>query len=164
MLNETEATIKRQYTTCVCGSVVSNSLPPHGLQPARLPCPRNSPGKNTGVGCHSLLQGIFPTQGMILQCRQILYRVSHQRSLVSTHTFAIFPSSQTRKLRVIIVFSLMYQFWNVPWLQFFPIHSWTKNHPDPALIPRFLLRTPRFHLPPTLNSETGLILTKQHIY
>ena len=30
--------------------------------PAGLLCPRDSPGKNTGVGCHSLLQGIFPTQ------------------------------------------------------------------------------------------------------
>ena len=34
-----------------------------GLQPARLPCPWDSPGKNTGVGCHALLQGIFLTQG-----------------------------------------------------------------------------------------------------
>ena len=31
------------------------------LLPARLLCPRNSPGKNTGVGCHFLFQGIFPT-------------------------------------------------------------------------------------------------------
>ena len=37
-------------------------LPP-GLYPAKLLCPWNSPGKNTGLGCHSLLQGIFPTQG-----------------------------------------------------------------------------------------------------
>ena len=44
-------------------SVVSDSWQPHGLWPARLLCPWNSPGKNTGVGCHSLLQGIFPTQG-----------------------------------------------------------------------------------------------------
>ena len=29
----------------------------------RLPCPGDSPGKNTGAGCHFLLQGIFPTQG-----------------------------------------------------------------------------------------------------
>ena len=36
---------------------------PQGLQPDRLFCPRNSPGKNTEVGSHSLLQGIFPTQG-----------------------------------------------------------------------------------------------------
>ena len=38
------------------------SLQPHGLQPTRLLCPWDFPGKNTGVGCHSLLQGIFLTQ------------------------------------------------------------------------------------------------------
>ena len=55
---------------CVCvharqvPSVVSNSWQPHGLQPTRLLCPGHSPGKNIGVGCHFLLQGIFPTQGL----------------------------------------------------------------------------------------------------
>ena len=44
-------------------SVMSDSLWPHGLEPARLLCPWDSPGKETGVGCHALLQGIFPTQG-----------------------------------------------------------------------------------------------------
>ena len=44
-------------------SVVSNSLWLHGLKPTRLLCPWDSPGKNTGVGYHPLLQGIFPTQG-----------------------------------------------------------------------------------------------------
>ena len=40
---------------------------PGGLQkPARLLCPWDSPGKNTGVDCHALLQGIFPTQGLNL--------------------------------------------------------------------------------------------------
>ena len=41
----------------------------------------DSPGKNTGVGCHSFLQGIFPTQGLnpgLLHCRQILYHQSHE--------------------------------------------------------------------------------------
>ena len=37
-------------------SVVSDSVRPHRQQPNRLPCPRDSPGKNTGVGCHFLLQ------------------------------------------------------------------------------------------------------------
>ena len=37
---------------------------PHGLKPTRLLCPWHSPGKNTGVGCHSLLQGIFLIQGL----------------------------------------------------------------------------------------------------
>ena len=39
------------------------TLQPHGLQPSRLLCPWGSPGKNTGVGCHALLQGISLTQG-----------------------------------------------------------------------------------------------------
>ena len=44
--------------------VAFDSLQPHGLQPARLLCLWASPGKNTGVGCHALLQGIFPTKGL----------------------------------------------------------------------------------------------------
>ena len=43
--------------------VMSDSLPPHELQPIRLLYPWNSPGKNTTVGCYSLLQGIFLIQG-----------------------------------------------------------------------------------------------------
>ena len=45
--------------------------------------PWNSPGKNTGMGCHALLQGIFPTQGSnpgLPHCRWILYLLSHQGS------------------------------------------------------------------------------------
>ena len=38
------------------------TLWPCGLQPIRRLCPWDSPGKKTGVGCHALLQGIFPTQ------------------------------------------------------------------------------------------------------
>ena len=50
--------------SCVLSrSVVSYSLRPHGLQHTRLLCPWDSPGTNTGVGCHVLLQGIFLTQG-----------------------------------------------------------------------------------------------------
>ena len=55
---------------------MSDSLQPHGLY-----SPWNSPGQNTGVGNHSLLQGIFPTQELnqgLLHCRQILYQLSHQ--------------------------------------------------------------------------------------
>ena len=52
-----------------------------GTVATRLLCPWDFPGQNTGVGCHSLLQGIFPAQGLnpgLLHCRQILYRLSHQ--------------------------------------------------------------------------------------
>ena len=41
---------------CWVTSVVSDSVRPHRWQPTRLPCPWDSPGKNTGVGCHFLLQ------------------------------------------------------------------------------------------------------------
>ena len=43
---------------------MSDSLQPHGLKPTRLLHPWNSPGKNTGMGCYHLLQGIFLTQGL----------------------------------------------------------------------------------------------------
>ena len=64
----------------VSHSVVSDSLRPTGVQPARLLCPWNSPGKNIGVGCHSLLQGNLPNPG--IKCvswisRQILYHWCH---------------------------------------------------------------------------------------
>ena len=69
-------------------SVVSDSLWPHQLQATRLLCPWDFPGKHTGVGCHSLLQGIFPTQGSnpgLLHCRQILYGLNHQGSIYPGH-------------------------------------------------------------------------------
>ena len=59
-------------------SVVSDSFRPYGLY---RPC--NSPGQNTAVGNLSLLQGIFPTQGLnpgLPHCRQILHQLSHKGS------------------------------------------------------------------------------------
>ena len=66
---------------CVSRSVVPNSLRPRGLQSTRFLCPWDFPGKDTGVGCHFLLQGIFPTQGSnpgLLHCREILYQLSYK--------------------------------------------------------------------------------------
>ena len=68
---------------CVCVLVAQShlTLQPHGLSPARLLCPWYSPGKNTGVDCHTLLQRIFPIQGSnpgLLHCRQILYCLSYR--------------------------------------------------------------------------------------
>ena len=61
-------------------SVVSDSLQPHGLQPAKLLCLWNFPGKNTGAGCHFFLQGIFPAQGSnscLLHCQADSLPLSH---------------------------------------------------------------------------------------
>ena len=72
---------------------MSNSLLPLGLY-----SPWNSPGQNTGVQSHSLLQGTVPTQESnprVRHCRQILYQLSHQealhgqRSLSLTHTLDV---------------------------------------------------------------------------
>ena len=71
------------HCVCVSHSVVADSLQPHGLQPTRLLCPWDFTDKDTGVSCHFLLQGIFPTQGSnlgLLRCRQILYQLSYKGS------------------------------------------------------------------------------------
>ena len=70
-----------QKLFCGSCSVVSDSLQPYRLQPARLLHSWDFPGKNTEVGCHFLLQGIFPTQGWnpgLPHCRRILYQLSHK--------------------------------------------------------------------------------------
>ena len=57
---------------------------PMGCSPPDSSVHGDSPGKSTGVGCHALLQEVFPTQGSnpgLLPCRWILYHLSHQGSL-----------------------------------------------------------------------------------
>ena len=67
---------------CAC-SVMANSLQP---QPTRLLCPWNFPGKNGGMGCHFLLQGVFLTQGLspilllLLYCQEDSLPLSHPGS------------------------------------------------------------------------------------
>ena len=79
---EAELGKKKKKEHCLC-VLVAKSCPtlcdPMDYSPPGE-CPQDNPGKNTGVGCHSLLQEIFPTQGSnlgLLHCRQILYRLSH---------------------------------------------------------------------------------------
>ena len=88
-------------------SVTSDSLRPYGLQPARLLCPWDSPGKNIGVVCHFLLQGIFPTQGSnpdLLQCRQTLYCLSYQNKWIYSH-YRRFKMSKYKQQIVLVPFS-----------------------------------------------------------
>ena len=67
---------------CDSHSAVSNSLPPHELY-----SPWNSPGQNMGMGSLSLLQWIFPSQGLnagLLYCRRILYQLSYQYGVLES--------------------------------------------------------------------------------
>ena len=70
------------FSSCPQSLPASESLGPHGLSATKLLCPWNFPGKHTGRGCHFLLQGISPTQGLnsgLLHCRQILYHLNHTK-------------------------------------------------------------------------------------
>ncbi|CAI9161868.1 unnamed protein product [Rangifer tarandus platyrhynchus] len=72
---------------CESCSVMSDSSQPHGLY-----SPWNSPGQDTGAGIHSLLQGIFLTQGSnpgLLHYRWILYQLSHQGSPRTQQNFFV---------------------------------------------------------------------------
>ena len=62
-------------------SALCCSLQPHGLKPSSLLCPWVYPGKNTGVGCHFLLQGILQTQGLT---PHLLYWLVDSLALVSS--------------------------------------------------------------------------------
>ena len=80
------------YLLSVSRSVLPDPLRLHGLQPTRLLCPWDFPGKGAGVGCHFLLQGIFPTQGSkpgFLHCRQILYQLSYKGSRCSENSYPL---------------------------------------------------------------------------
>ena len=79
--------------------------------------------ENTGVGCHFLLQELFPTQGLnpgLPHCRQMLYRLSHQGSHTHTHTHTHTHNGFNLDLTVLVVFfSLSLNFpvkswWSVP--------------------------------------------------
>ena len=69
---------------------------PHELQPPRHLCQWGFPGKNTGVGCHSLLQGIFPTQGSNLSLLCPLHWQAHSLPL----TPSVMKQS-TKKYRIV---------------------------------------------------------------
>jgi len=71
----------------------------------------DSPGKNTGVGCHALLQGVFPTQGLnpgLPYCGQILYQLSLQGSpCTGLSSLCIFGELCAKYLYVILMYNLL---------------------------------------------------------
>ena len=67
---------------------------PHGLQPTRLLCLWYFPGKDTGVGCHFLLQGIFPSQGLNLV------------SFIASRFFTNWATREAQYIRISIVLKI----------------------------------------------------------
>ena len=113
---------------CVCARARARSqscptlLRPHGLQRWRFLCPWDYPDKNTEVGCHDLLQGIFPAQGSnsrLLRprhCRQILYRWTTGEAHWAGYsvTFASSYKIQNQFVDIHRV-TCSYFFWSCPW-------------------------------------------------
>ena len=86
-----QSLLKFLSTELVMLSKLCPTLSPHGLWTAAL-CLWDFPNRNTGVGCHFLLQGIFLTQGSnqgLLCYRQILHQLSHQRKPKRTFIMSI---------------------------------------------------------------------------
>ena len=71
-------------------SVVSDSLQPHGLEPARFLCPWDSPGKNISLGCHFLLQNLWEYSQ---------YQQSQPAASPWTHHLCMSKSNQDQKNR-----------------------------------------------------------------
>ena len=79
-------------------SVISDCLQPHGLYTTKLLCPWDFPGKNTGVGCHFLLQGIFLTQGSNLSLLHLLHWQAGSLPLCHLGSPSIYTDVCTRML------------------------------------------------------------------
>ena len=128
---------------------------------------RDSPDKNTGVGCHALLQGIFPTQGFnpgLPHCKQILYHLSHQespstalkvkvKSLSCVRLFAT-PWTKVHQAPPSMGFSRQEYWSGLP----FPSPG---NIPDPGLEPRFpSLQADTLTSEPPGNLATNLLIVE----
>ena len=135
-------------------SVMSDSLWPSQLQSTRPLCPWASPGKNTRVGCHALLQGIFPTQGLsqcllrLLHCRQILYHNMFWTG--SSHPGNLGSHKHWNRLKYswVFFFFLTWHFWfkflqtQVKWRRFSHVdHNWGEKLNIRAKPVRFRVHT-----------------------
>ena len=159
----------------VCKCLVAQSCltpcDPMDCSPPGSPVHGDSPGKNTGVGCHAVLQSFFPTQGSnpgLLHCSQIVYYLNHQgrhritegkmpvRCLVSgTQKQSIIGT--VLKLRVLNVFS------NI-WMNILEVGKDPKTLPGPVSVPErkllhFSKKRKNFHSLYEILSSLGLPLT-----
>ena len=110
-------------------SVMSDCLPPHKVQPARLLCPWDFPGKNIGVGCHFLYQGIFSTQGsnpslLHWQANSLTTEPPGKTLLVICTLKQFFTSSSIERNLVLICLS----FCTVNWMAIFLTKYFTSNY------------------------------------
>ena len=79
--------LEQSESESISRSVGSDTLrPPWTVQPTRLLCPWDSPGKNAGVGCHALLQGMFQSQGSNLGLLQKELNYDHSMDCLCSYS------------------------------------------------------------------------------
>ena len=107
-MNSTEFQLLLKTVLCLVAQSCPTLCNPTDCCPLGSSVHGDSPGKNTRVGCHALLQRIFPTQGWnpgIPHCRQILYHLSHQGNPFENYSISNLLSLYlTCSLRVLIVY------------------------------------------------------------
>ena len=115
---------------CFC-SVMSNSYQLPGLWPTKLHGPWNFPGKNTKVGCHFLLQGIFPTRGSNPHVLHLLHWQANSLPLhcLESPKIYVFGSIFALKKKFTNLYPLMHQyekkFTNLyPFMHHYDTDSW----------------------------------------
>ena len=119
---------------CYCCCLVYKSYPillePHGLQLTRLLCLWDSPGKNTGMGCHFLLQQIFPTQGSNLLHWQVdSSPLSHRESLTMC-TYIKLTCKKKINMYTLKIYIFSQEIWFLPFdyyhlfLAVLDLHGW----------------------------------------
>ena len=91
-------------TVCLCSFSHVQIFVTHELQPTRNLCPWNPPGKNTGAGCHFLLQGIFLTQGSNPHLLRLLH--GPEDSLPLCHLEALYTNYSSVKLGKRLIFKV----------------------------------------------------------
>ena len=87
---EVSDTVEYECCAIISCSVVSDSVTPMDNSLLGSSVHGDSPGKNIGVGCHNLIQGIFPAQREnpgFLHCRRVLYHLSHQGRPHALHSY-----------------------------------------------------------------------------
>ena len=100
---------------CVCVLAAQSCLTlcdRMGCSPSDFSVHGDSPGKNTGVDCHALLQRIFPAQGLslgLLHCKRTCYHLSHKGSLAE-----VLPSSKKKLSLTYILYKIqdLYQIYS----------------------------------------------------
>ena len=141
VLHESCVTLFLILCCCLIAKSCLSLLQPHGLQHTRLLCPWDFPGKNTGVSCHFLLQGVFLTQGLnlcLLHWQVNSLPLSHQRSSILCLCLCNLLTSSPRRISQWPFTLLVFHPWRVRGAERYPYLPPRKSEATGTQRPVFL--------------------------